>query len=106
MFRLDEREIDNAPLSNHHALPRYDESAHDDTDMVPLARDMPSRDRRGAYRPSRSRSRERDRLRGRGYDRPARDRDRDRAARPAYRYAAPRELEPGEEPRVKSFENL
>ena len=48
MFRLDEREIDNAPLSNHHALPRYDESAHDDTDMVPLARDMPSRDRRGA----------------------------------------------------------
>ena len=57
-----------------------------------------SRDRRGAYRPSRSRSRERDRLRGRGYDRPARDRDRDRAARPAYRYAAPRELEPGEEP--------
>lgn len=57
-----------------------------------------SRDRRGAYRPSRSRSRERDRLRGRGYDRPARDRDRDRAARPACRFAAPRELEPGEEP--------
>jgi len=42
---LDEREID-APLSNH--VPRYDESAHDDTDIVPLARDMPSRDRRGA----------------------------------------------------------
>ena len=39
MLRLDEREID-APLSNH--VPRYDESAHDDTDIVPLARDMPS----------------------------------------------------------------
>ena len=35
------------------------------------------------------------RLRGRGYDRPARDRDR-RTRRATGRYAAPRELEPGE----------